>query len=159
MAAADRPVVVAYDGSAPAQEAVKAAATLFSGSPLVVVTVWEGINELELGTIPDASGIGYLPMDPERVTAIDRTWHADAADAADAGARIARELGASVEPVAIEEGANVAETIVAIADQRDAKVVVIGSRGHGRVSGMFGSTSLAVLRRTALPVLVIRAGG
>jgi nucleotide-binding universal stress UspA family protein len=157
MGADERPVVVAYDGSAEAQEAVKVAATLFAGSLLVLVTVWEGVSELELAAIPDSTGIGYLPPEPERQRALDDAWATRAVDAADAGARIARELGASVEPIAIEDETNVAEMIAAIADERHAKVVVIGSRGRGRVAGLFGSTSRALLRRTELPVLVVRS--
>jgi nucleotide-binding universal stress UspA family protein len=51
----------------------------------------------------------------------------------------------------------VAETIIAIAEQRDASVIVIGSRGVGKIKGLFGSTSRALLNHCDRPVLVVRA--
>ena len=52
----------------------------------------------------------------------------------------------------------VAETIVAVAEERDAGAVVVGSRGLGALkSRLFGSTSQDVLHRTNRPVLVVKA--
>jgi nucleotide-binding universal stress UspA family protein len=50
-----------------------------------------------------------------------------------------------------------ARAIVAAADVRDADEIVIGSRGFGRVRGVLGSVSHAVLHEADRPVVVIPA--
>ena len=81
-----------------------------------------------------------------------------AADAADAGAALARELGATVEPIAITDQADVAAAITSEADRHDVCAISVGSRGLGRVKApLLGSTSQALLRHTSRPVLVVRA--
>jgi nucleotide-binding universal stress UspA family protein len=50
-----------------------------------------------------------------------------------------------------------AKQIVGYADSIDADLIVVGSHGHGTVSGaLLGSVSRGVLRRTRRPVLVVR---
>ena len=50
-----------------------------------------------------------------------------------------------------------AKQIVGYADSIDADLIVVGSHGHGTVSGaLLGSVSRGVLRRTTRPVLVVR---
>ena len=50
-----------------------------------------------------------------------------------------------------------AKQIVAYADEVDADLIVVGSRGLGRVSGvLLGSVSRAVLRDAKRPVLIVR---
>jgi nucleotide-binding universal stress UspA family protein len=153
----ERPVVVAFDGSDEAGAALRAAATLLVGRRLVVVTVWEPGLALAMGPPSDPSGMGYIPPPPDQVAELDRIQRDRAIDVAEAGARLARELGAMAEPLAVSDDVDVAETIVAVADERDACAIVIGSRGLGRVKSLFGSVSGALLHRTDRPVLVVRA--
>src|ERR1700759_4668412 len=66
-----RPVVVAYDGSAAAREALEVSAQLFSNHPLVVVSVWEPGLALELS----GSGVDWAataPPDLDESLALDR---------------------------------------------------------------------------------------
>ena len=47
--------------------------------------------------------------------------------------------------------------LTAYADELDADMIVIGSRGHGALTtALLGSVSLGVLRHTARPVLIVR---
>jgi nucleotide-binding universal stress UspA family protein len=152
-----RPVVLAYDGSAEAGNALREAVALFGHRPLIVASVWEpGLAMMT--TMPPAGEptMGYLP-DPGEVAAIDRAQSGHAGDVAEAGARLARELGATAEALSMPDSASVAGTLIAIAEERDARAIVVGSRGLGGIKArVLGSTSRKLLHDTHRPVLVVR---
>jgi len=154
-----RDVIVAYDGSPEAQAAVRAAAELHPGRTLVVVSVWEpGLAEMMAAGRDELTGLTYSAMTPEMIATVDRAERDHASETAAAGATLARSLGATAEPYAVPDERDVAETIATEAERRDASVVVVGSRGLGRMkSRLLGSTSQGVLRRCERPVLVVRA--
>lgn len=153
-----RPVVVAFDGSAESHAAVRAAAALFRGRPLVVVSVWEPGMAMAAQPVPDPTGLSYPLPDAEQIETIDRIQSDHAASSAEGGATLARSLGAEAEALAVPDGGNVAETVDAIAGQREAAAVVVGSRGLGGVKArVLGSTSRRLLHDSRRPVLVVRA--
>jgi nucleotide-binding universal stress UspA family protein len=153
-----RPVVVAFDGSDESQAAVRAAASLFRDRLVLVVSVWEPGLVMAMMSSPDPTGLGYPPPTPEQIQAVDRAQHEHAAWMAQSGARLVQELGGVAEAVPVAESLDVAETVISIADERDAAAVVVGSRGLGAVkSRLLGSTSRRVLQGTRRPVLVVRA--
>jgi nucleotide-binding universal stress UspA family protein len=154
----ERPVVVAFDGSPDAEDAVRAAAGLFPGRTLVVVSVWEPGLAMAMTSPPDGlSGLSSAAPDPETMAIVDRLEQDRARDAAEAGAALARERGATAEPHPVPDDVDVAETLAAVADARDAAAVVVGSRGLGRVkSALLGSTSRRLMHHTKRPVVVIR---
>jgi nucleotide-binding universal stress UspA family protein len=159
MTADDHPVVVAFDGSPEATEAVRAAATLFRDRLLVVVTVWEPALAIAATMTPvtEIGGGSYIPPAPEEIEAVDEAQLAHAQAAADAGVRIATEAGATAEALPVPDSTDVAHTILSIAEERDAAALVVGSRGMGRVKSAFvGSTSHKLLHETRRPVLVVR---
>jgi nucleotide-binding universal stress UspA family protein len=52
---------------------------------------------------------------------------------------------------------NPVELILAIADEKNCDLIVMGTHGHGRLAdAMMGSTARRVLRRSRKPVLVVR---
>jgi nucleotide-binding universal stress UspA family protein len=68
---------------------------------------------------------------------------------------VAAEHGIAATPV--ERIGPAAEEIVALADQVDADLIVVGSRGLGALGrAVLGSTSRAVLAKSRRPVLVVR---
>jgi nucleotide-binding universal stress UspA family protein len=155
-----RPVVVAYDGSDAAGAAVRAAAELFPDRRLVVVTVWEPGLAMAMAQTRDPTGVGYIQPGPAELVAIDRAERDHAAEAAEQGARLAAEAGATAEPRALEDADGAARTIAAFADECEAGAVVVGSRGLGGMRArMFGSTSRTLLERSDRPVVVVKAPG
>ena len=57
-------ILIAYDGSEVSRAAVRHAAELFGGHRVVVATVWEpGLAAVAMG-VPDAYGMGTVPVDP-----------------------------------------------------------------------------------------------
>jgi nucleotide-binding universal stress UspA family protein len=151
-----RPVVAAFDGTPAAEAAIRAAAALFRGRCIIVVSVWEpGLAMATLST-PDATGFTYIPPDPETVQITDRVEHEHADSMAEAGAAIVRGLGGEAQPMSIPDSVNVAETVIGIAQERDAAAIVVGTRGLGKVKSAFvGSTSRRLLHDAHRPVLVV----
>jgi hypothetical protein len=71
--------------------------------------------------------------------------------------RIWSRIGATAEALSVPDSANVAGTLIAIAEERDARAIVVGSRGLGGIKArMLGSTSRKLLHDTHRPVLVVR---
>jgi nucleotide-binding universal stress UspA family protein len=155
---APNPILVAFDGSDTAQAAVEAAARLFPSRRLVVTSVWEPGLAITMASTTDMTGVGYVSPTPEEMATIDRAQRDHATDAAETGARIARELGANAEANPVADEGKIGETLSALADQLDADAIVVGSRGLGRFkAGLFGSTSRDLLGHTQRPVLVVKA--
>jgi nucleotide-binding universal stress UspA family protein len=151
------PVLIAYDGSEVSRSAVRHAAELFAGRPAVLATVWEpGLAAVPVG-LPDTMGVGTLPPDPATIEAIDRLQREHASTVAAAGAEFARSVGLVAEPQAVPDEVDVADTLIDIARERGAAVVVVGSHGiSGLRTRLLGSVSRKLIEHCDRPVLVIR---
>lgn len=155
-----QPVLIAYDGSEPAQNAIAHAARLFPGGPALVATVWHSIR-------PAAGAArAALPDDiiHEAVGKLDATAEAEASRTAEDGAARARSAGMSASPLVICAEPSVWASIIAAARTSHARAVVVGSRGRsGLRSAVLGSVSNAVVHHCRLPVVVVhpedREGG
>ena len=66
-----------------------------------------------------------------------------------------RDLGGKAEAI-VREGDDVEDEIMAMREELDADVIVIGSHGHGAFQGLLGSTGAKLVRRAKVPVLVVR---
>ena len=156
MAPEAAPVLIAYDGSEVSRAAVRHAAELFAGRPAVLVTVWEPALAVPLGQ-PDTFGMGTtLPPDPATVEAVDRAQREHASTVAGDGAEFARSVGLAAEAQAVADEVDVADTLIGIARERGAAVVVVGSHGIGLRRRLLGSVSRKLIEHCDLPVLVIR---
>ncbi|HXA55508.1 MAG TPA: universal stress protein [Solirubrobacteraceae bacterium] len=151
-------ILIAYDGSPAARAAVSAAGTLFAPGDAIVLTVWEpGLAEMML--VPDATGMGstMLPFDPSVSREVEAANEEHAKRVAEEGARLAGEAGLDAEAVAVEDLTDPAGAIVAAADERGVRAIVVGSRGLGALkSKLLGSTSKEILGRSSQPVVVVR---
>lgn len=150
----ERPVLVAYDGSAESRAAVRSAVTLFPGRSLIVATVWEPGLAIAMAS---TAAVALAASSAEITAEVARVERDQAADAASAGAEFARELGATAESIPVTDQRNVTVAIALEADRHDTCAVVVGSRGLGRVKApLLGSTTQGLLRRTTRPVVVVR---
>ena len=152
------PVVVAYDGSPAARQAVVDAAKFLGSCPVLVVTVWEeGLAYVSTPAPIQADGLSMDPMvDPEVAREVDHGLHQHAEQVSGEGAALARSLGLDAQQLAMPDEGNVAETILTLVRERRAVAVVVGSRGlSGIRARLEGSTSKALLKHAPCPVIVV----
>lgn len=137
---------------------MRTAAGVLAGRKLIVVSVWEPGLATTMTPASDPTGMGLASLpDPATMAAVDEAQRDHSADTAGAGVELARQLGATAEPLSVPDEVDVAGTIATLAEEHDAAVVVVGARGLGRMKArLLGSTSQALLRGTHRPVLVVR---
>ncbi|HXH97401.1 MAG TPA: universal stress protein [Gaiellaceae bacterium] len=138
-------ILLATDGSPSAESATREAVELAraTGWPLTIATVWH---------LP-VTGFAYEPL--VVVPDVEEAVRESARDALGSAAETARAAG--VEPDTVLLDGVPADEICALAEARDATLIVIGSHGWGAVRRLlFGSVSAAVLHHAPCPVLVVR---
>jgi nucleotide-binding universal stress UspA family protein len=147
-----RPVLIAYDGSEQAKVAIAEAGRILGpGRPAVVLTVREPIESY------DFAGLGgATTLDPATVSAMQEAAQNEATVVAEEGAELARAAGFEAE-TRVEVGPSPWQEIVAVADQLDADVIAIGSRGRtGLKKVLLGSVASAVAQHSGRSVLIVR---
>jgi nucleotide-binding universal stress UspA family protein len=154
MNAPDGPVLIAYDGSPAARQAVADAARLMGSCRMLVVTVWEeGLAYLSPATLQ----YGTTRIPGPRVAAdVDHEQQRHAERVSREGVELARLLGVDAEPLAVPDAGGVPHTILHEARGRQAVAIVVGSRGLSGLRGSLeGSTSKGVLKHAPCPVIVV----
>jgi nucleotide-binding universal stress UspA family protein len=124
-----------------------------------VVTVWEPGLAAMLPASTDPLGETPLAPDPATIETLDRVQRERASSVAAEGAELAGSLGLVAEPHVVPDELDVADTLIHIARERGAAVVVVGSHGiSGLRSRLLGGVSRKLLAHCDRPVLVIRGG-
>jgi nucleotide-binding universal stress UspA family protein len=137
--ATDKPILLCYDGSDDAFRAIEFAGSLFPGRSAVVLSVWEHYSVLS----------GVPRVDDELVQEATEALAADGCDRA-------RAAGFTATPLAVQAHHGVAEAIIDAADEQDAMLVVMGTRGNtGIRSLLLGSVSHAVAHHAHRPLLIV----
>ena len=142
----DQPVLICYDDSESSRRAIKVAAAVLGPRRAIV---------LDVG--PELTGAESLALTSSALpgAAFEELNRAGAVENARAGAVRAREAGFDAEPSA-ELGAPTWEAIVDRADEVDALVIVMGSRGlRGAKELAEGSVSHQVAQHSGRPVLIV----
>jgi nucleotide-binding universal stress UspA family protein len=142
----DKPILICYDGTDGAGRAIDSAADLFGKRRAVVLDVAPAITPAEsLATLS--------PVVPG--TAFEDLNTADGLQVADRGAQLALSAGLDAEPRS-DIGSPTWQGIVDVADELDAAVIVIGSRGlNGLREALDGSVSHQVAEHAGRPVLIV----
>jgi nucleotide-binding universal stress UspA family protein len=137
----EAPIIVGYDGSPASKRALQVAAER-AGPHGTVVPIHV--------TLPASDWLGASSYDPiiERTHLAARIVLADIDDI-DVGS-------ATVEPEVIE--GEPAEALLRVARSRDAREIIVGSRGRGRFRSLLGSTSHALLEQADRPVVIVPRG-
>jgi nucleotide-binding universal stress UspA family protein len=151
----DAPAIFAYDASAAAQHALAAAAGLLRPRDAVVVSAWQNVSSI-VGIARAA-----VPDDVARKGAagLDLAARLEAEDDADAGVALLAAAGWTADATAVETARNVPGALVAAADDRDAAIMITGTRGRSRIAAaLLGSTAEAIVRHAGRPVLLVPPG-
>ena len=142
-------VLVASDGSKCAGVAVELVAALEWPADTVI----EVVQAVPSGTA--VFGGPWPPMSSLDTSTIDRSIREQAARDLGAAATRLAGPGRTIETVASSGRAG--DTIVSLAEQSRADLIVVGSRGHGALETMLlGSVSSEVIDHAHVPVLVAR---
>jgi nucleotide-binding universal stress UspA family protein len=153
MSESTRPLLLCFDGSTDAENAISSAADLLGSMPAVVIAVNEPTRLWEPwdpATILDAP-IGKLLS---KTLELDEIADEVAQEHMNRGVELARAAG-------FDAGGRVArgkawKTICDVADEIDAAAIVLGARALSRVqSTLLGSVSAAVSAHAGRPVLII----
>jgi nucleotide-binding universal stress UspA family protein len=143
------PILITYDGSELAARGIEEAARLLSSHDnAVVVCVWQLFD------------VGFLTpngvqLNAEQATEVRTAAETTAAD----GAKLAEAAGFTATSRAVE-GAPTWKGIVELAEELDARLIVIGSHGRSGLGGLLaGSVASAVAAHSHRTVLIAHAAG
>lgn len=140
------PILIGFDGSDGSRRAIDVAGALLPGARATVACVWG--MPLELRVVYRAAAPLIYDEDVAR---------RQAAEIAEDGARIARDAG--LDAVATTAHARVGgtwQTLLALADEQHASLIVLGSRGAGGLRAVaLGSVSQGVVHHARRPVLIV----
>jgi nucleotide-binding universal stress UspA family protein len=146
----ETPILICYDGSPAAIRAIETAAAVLGPRRAVVLDVASSMTVAESVAAPYSAMAG---------AAVEETYAAEAARIAAEGTEIARSSGFD----AVARGTRAVPTwqgIVEIADELDAPVIVVGSRGlRGLNEALHGSVSHQVAAHAGRPVLIVPPPG
>ena len=145
----DPHLLIAYDGSDQASEAIAFAARTFDRARATVLFAWE----------PAALGAAALgapvPMPEGEIEHEEQL----ALRVAEDGAEKARAHGLRAEAEAIETVSSAWRTIVDCADSHHPDLIVMGTRGLSGVKSLvLGSVSHGVAQHASYPVLIVPSG-
>ncbi|MEQ4717768.1 universal stress protein [Nonomuraea sp. B19D2] len=145
-------ILIAYDGSDDAKAAIAFAGKIMPGESAVVLTVWERV------AMTSARASAGLMMPVDQLGEEDKAIEEAMKELAQKGANLANQAGLDATPRCDVDSLAVWSTIVDVANEIDAKLIVTGTRGLGGVrSLLLGSTSDRVLHHAHRPVMVVPA--
>jgi nucleotide-binding universal stress UspA family protein len=143
----DNPILIAYDGSAGSRRAIDTTADLFPGNAVIVLHAWSPV------AIIAATYGGAVP----RSTFDDDELQHAATKISDEGSRLAIAAGLDAKPQVAEVAfQGTGHAILDVADEYDARLIVLGARGLSTFKSLLlGSVSRDVVQHAHRPVLIV----
>ena len=139
-------ILLATDGSAEAQLAATTAAALAQRTN----------SELHVATVGPDYPLYELPEHPADFEDVLREQRREAKEMLEQEVKRIEESGGSVNETHLREG-RAAEEIVVLAEELGAGLIVLGSRGRGRLRrALLGSVTDGVVRHAHCPVTIVR---
>lgn len=143
-------VLLPFDRSEDSEAAIDRVAQLLPDAEVTVLTVWQPTQQRPR---PGASDVVTRDSEPG---ATDVAGQDAALTRATVGARHAADAGLRARPRCQAAGPGVARSIVAVADELQADLIVIGRHGRsGQRYSELGETVRGVLEHTGRTVLVV----
>jgi len=144
-------VLICYDGSESARHALEVANATLGHEPATVLHIWNP----PVDVLPDAFGAEEADDGPATAS-LEHDALARAQEIAHEGQELARERGLNVEARVERNRGSVWETILDVAREVDAELIVVGTHGTTAVQpALLGSVSSAFIHHSDRPVLVV----
>lgn len=144
-------VLLGFDATRSSLDAVDAAALLAPGASATVVYLWsthDASPEQRQRLAGQAQSVERL------IDLVEQEGSAEAERIARQGVSLARAAGWRAEAL-VERNFNEGYQLARLAEQRDASLVVVGSRGMAGAKAVLGSMSDVVVHVSHVPVLVV----
>jgi nucleotide-binding universal stress UspA family protein len=126
---------------------VNLAAELFPGARALIVTIWTAVAEEALSPAARPPAADFSEANESQELA--------ARELAKQGARRASAAGLDAEPLAVQAPGPIWVAIEALAERRDASLIVCGTRRSGLRSALPGNLATALVNNASRPVLVV----
>ncbi len=149
-------ILICFDGSESAKRALAVAHHTLGSEHKVLLHVWNAPDAVladAFSTRSAAVGAG-----PAQAT-LEHLAHERSDDVVAAGAQLAAELGMTVQTRDACSRTSVWQTILQVADEVDAELIVAGTHGVTAVEeDALGSVSGGLVHHSRRPVLIVPAG-
>jgi nucleotide-binding universal stress UspA family protein len=143
--------LICYDGSPSAQRALSVAASALDAAPAVLLHVWNPPQRV----LADSFGVSadHTALNTQK---LEDFVQRRAAEVVADGEALAGRLGFSVTSRQEVNRSSVWQTILDVANEVDATLIVTGTHGNTAVqSGLLGSVSNALVHHARRPVLLV----
>jgi nucleotide-binding universal stress UspA family protein len=146
------PALLCYDGSPCARAAISEAARLLAAKDAVVLNV---VASLAPAVFHEGSTAGRTAAGVVHIPGVET-----ARRLVEEGSELARQLGLDARPLVEITPGTPAQRIIAVAEDFDAAVIVVGARGLSPLKSLvLGSVSRDVVAHSRRPILVVRDEG
>jgi len=151
-----REILIAFDGSENAREAIRVAARDLGGGRAAVLSVWQphvtGSPAVCISCPPAVA----IPVATAGSAEAVEVAAKRALETAEEGARLARAAGFDAQARALRTNGSIGEAIVSYTEQHPTRLVVLGTRGlSGLREALTGSVTHHVTEHARVPVFAI----